>query len=152
MSKMSDNEITDGVFNVLLVEDNPADIVLANEVFVEASSSVRIHAVTSGQDAMDFLRKELAYSEVPTPDLILLDLNLPGKDGREVLREIKTDQDLKRLPVVVLSSSQSEDDRRTAYDLHANAFMLKAATLDDAIEVAKAILSYWANMVSLPPK
>lgn len=149
---MSEPETTDDVFHILLVEDNPADIVLAEEVFAEVSSSARIHGVTSGQEAIDFLRKDGLHGQARTPDLILLDLNLPGMHGREVLRMIKTDKTLKRIPVVVLTSSQSEDDRTSAYELHANAFMLKAATLDGAIEVARAIFNYWFTMVALPPR
>lgn len=139
-------------FQILLVEDNPADIILAKEVFGEASTPATIHDVTNGPAALNFLRKNAAFADARTPDLILLDLNMPGMDGRRVLEEIKGDPELRRVPVVVLTSSQSEEDRRTAYDLHANAFMLKPSTLDGALELAEAILSYWAKMVALPPK
>jgi len=126
---MHDSQHSETKFHILLIEDNPADIILAREVFSEASSLATIHDVTNGPDALDFLRKNANYANMPTPDLILLDLNMPGMDGRQVLREIKSDQHLKKLPVVILTSSQSEEDRRTAYDLHANAFMVRSKSL-----------------------
>jgi len=136
--------------DVLLVEDSAAEARLAREAFQETRFPVRIHVASDGLQALDFLRRQRGYESAPRPDLVLLDLNLPRKDGREVLRDIKADDDLRRIPVVVLTTSQAESDIHRAYELHANCYIQKPLELDGFIEIVKSIHRYWLQMAQLP--
>lgn len=136
---------------ILLVEDNPGDARLAQEALKESKVRNTMHVVGDGVEAMDFLHREGKYEGVPRPDLILLDLNLPRKDGREVLEEIKADDDLKRIPVVILTISKDEEDVFRTYDLHANCYVVKPIDLDQFIKVVKAVEDFWLTIVRLPP-
>jgi two-component system, chemotaxis family, response regulator Rcp1 len=138
--------------DVLLVEDNPGDVRLTIEVLKEAKIINKLSVATDGVEAMDFLQKKGKFQDAPRPDLILLDLNLPKKDGREVLAEIKTDPDLKRIPVVILTTSQDEQDILKSYNLHANCYITKPVDLTQFIAVVKAVENFWVSIVKLPPK
>lgn len=138
--------------DILLVEDNPADVRLTVETLKEEKMHSNIHVVVDGEEALAFLRKEGKYSNEARPDLILLDLNLPKIDGRQVLKEIKTDEKLKAIPVVVLTVSKSEEDVIRSYNLHANCFITKPVDLDQFSKVAKAVQDFWLTIVKLPPK
>jgi two-component system, chemotaxis family, response regulator Rcp1 len=135
---------------ILLVEDNPADARLVTELFKEGQLSHRIRHVSDGVEAMAWLRE----NDTPPsrPDLILLDLNLPRKDGRELLAEIKTDERFKRIPVVVLTTSQAEDDIARAYSLYANCYITKPVDLDQFARVVKSIEDFWMTTARLPPR
>ena len=135
---------------ILLVEDNPGDVRLIEEALKEGKVRNTLHVVYDGVEAITFLHKQGEYSEIPRPDLILLDLNLPKKDGREVLAEIKADENLKRIPVVVLTTSQSEKDILKSYDLYANCYITKPVDLDKFLEVVKSIEDFWLTVVKLP--
>ena len=137
---------------ILLVEDNPGDARLAVEALKDSKINNNLYHVKDGVEALDFLRQRGDYAGVPVPDLILLDLNLPRKDGREVLEEIKEDDELKLVPVVVLTTSEAERDLVRSYDLHANAYVVKPLDLDRFIEVVQAIEDFWFAIVKLPPK
>ena len=137
---------------ILLVEDNLADVRLTQEAMKDAKLTNTMHVVQDGLKALAFLRKEGDYAGKPRPDLILLDLNLPKKDGREVLAEIKADPVLRRIPVVILSTSQAEQDILNAYDLSANCYITKPVDLDDFIAVLRMIKSFWLTIVKLPPE
>jgi two-component system, chemotaxis family, response regulator Rcp1 len=135
---------------ILLVEDNPGDVRLAVEALRDAKVANRLHIVEDGVEAMSFLRREGRYADVPRPNLILLDLNLPRKDGREVLAEIKQDADLKRIPVVILTSSAAEQDVVQAYNLYANCYITKPMDLDQFLKVVRSIEDFWLIVVTLP--
>jgi two-component system, chemotaxis family, response regulator Rcp1 len=135
---------------ILLVEDNPGDVRLAVEALRDAKVANRLHIVEDGVEAMSFLRREGRYADVPQPNLILLDLNLPRKDGREVLAEIKQDADLKRIPVVILMSSAAEQDVVQAYNLYANCYITKPMDLDQFLKVVRSIEDFWLIVVTLP--
>jgi chemotaxis family two-component system response regulator Rcp1 len=135
---------------ILLVEDNPGDARLAVEALRESRVRNDLHHVKDGVEAMDFLHRREGYADVPVPDLILLDLNLPRKDGREVLEEIKEDSGLRLIPVVVLTTSAAERDLVMTYGLHANAYVIKPIDLDQFIEVVRNIESFWFLVVKLP--
>lgn len=136
---------------ILLVEDNPGDVRLAAEALRDAKVRNQLHVVEDGVEAMSFLRREGQYVGISRPDLILLDLNLPRKDGREVLAEIKQDADLKRIPVVILTSSAAEQDVLQAYNLYANCYITKPVDLDQFLKVVKSIEDFWLVVVRLPP-
>jgi len=136
--------------DVLLVEDSAAEARLAREALREAEYPVRLHVASDGVEAMDFLRRQGAHREAPRPHLVLLDLNLPRKDGREVLRDIKSDDDLRRIPVVILTTSQAPSDIGGAYELYANCYIQKPLELDGFIETVKSIHRYWLQMAELP--
>ncbi|MDD1718410.1 MAG: response regulator [Methanoregulaceae archaeon] len=136
---------------ILLVEDNPGDVRLTKEGLKDSRIVNHIHVVGDGVEAMAFLRKEGKYEDAPRPDLILLDLNLPRKDGRELLAEIKGDRDLKRIPVVVLTSSKAEQDVVMAYDLHANCYIRKPINLNEFSTMMQNFEQFWLAMVTLPP-
>jgi two-component system, chemotaxis family, response regulator Rcp1 len=136
--------------DILLVEDNPGDSRLAVEALKESKLRNNLHIVTDGMEAMDFLYKRGKHAQVPRPDLILLDLNLPKKDGREVLAEIKSDPDLKRIPVVILTISKAEEDVLKTYNLHANCFITKPLDLSQFVTVVKSIEDFWLTIVKLP--
>ncbi|NQV01891.1 MAG: response regulator [Bacteroidia bacterium] len=136
--------------DILLVEDNPGDARLAKEALKDSKLRNNLFIVDDGEEAMMFLRKESPFEDVPRPDLILLDLNLPKKDGREVLKEIKTDENLKRIPVVILTMSKSEEDIFKTYNLHANCFITKPIDLNQFIKVVQSIENFWLTIVKLP--
>lgn len=138
--------------HILLVEDNPADVVLTRENLVSGKLLAELEDVPDGVEAMRYLRKEGDYARAPTPDLILLDLNLPKKDGREVLAEIKQDDNLKKIPVVILTSSNAEKDIVKSYNLHASAFVQKPVDLAGFNEIVQAIKSFWFTVVNFPPR
>jgi two-component system, chemotaxis family, response regulator Rcp1 len=138
------------IVDILLVEDNPGDVRLTEEALREGKVRINIVSVADGVEAMDFLRKKGRYPDAFRPDLILLDLNLPKKSGFEVLDEIKVDEDLKRIPVVVLTTSQAEQDIIKSYNLHANAFISKPVGFDQFLSVVKSIEDFWIEIVRLP--
>lgn len=135
---------------ILLIEDNPGDVRLILEAFKAAKVTNEIHSVLNGNDAMRFLRKEGEFSSTETPDLVILDLNLPGKDGREVLAEMKSNGALKTIPVVVLSSSGAEDDIMKSYELSANCYITKPLDVAEFFKVIKMITEFWITIVKLP--
>ena len=137
---------------ILLVEDNPADVRLTREHFKESKIANRLHVVDDGVEAMALLRRAGRYADAVRPDLILLDLNLPKKDGREVLKEIKDDPDLRRIPVVVLTISKAEEDILRTYDLHANCYITKPIDLKQFVKVVRAIEDFWLSIVKLPSR
>jgi len=137
---------------ILLVEDNPGDIRLTTEALQEHKLFNKLNVVTDGVEAIAFLRKEGKYEKAVRPDLILLDLNLPKMDGREVLKEIKNDEKLKTIPVVVLTVSKSEEDIIRSYGLHANCYITKPVDLQQFMKVAKSVQDFWFTIVKLPSK
>lgn len=137
---------------ILLVEDNPGDIRLIEENLKEFKVGNNLHVVKDGEEAMAFLLKKGKYREAPRPDLVLLDLNLPKKDGREVLEEIRADKDLSTLPVVILTSSKAEEDIAKAYKLHANCYITKPVGLAQFVRIVKTIEDFWLSIVKLPPQ
>ncbi len=138
--------------DILLVEDNPGDIRLTQEAFRDGKLLNRLTAVSDGEQAMAFLRRQGKYERVRQPDLVLLDLNLPRKDGREVLAEVKADPDLRRIPVVVVTSSRAEEDILKAYNLHTNCYVTKPVDLVKFVAVVKSIEHFWVHIVKLPSK
>ena len=137
---------------ILLIEDNPGDVRLTKEVLKEGKVRNNLQIVGDGVEAMAFLRRENNYAEAPRPDLILLDLNLPKKDGREVLQEIKADHQLRRIPVVVLTTSAADEDILRSYDLSANCYITKPVDLYQFITVIRSIEAFWLTIVSLPKR
>ena len=137
---------------ILLVEDNKGDVGLIEEVFEEAKIRNNLHVAEDGEEAMLYLHGEGKFSGSPRPDIILLDLNLPKKDGREVLREIKEDNNFRNIPVVILTTSNAEKDILRAYDLHANAYINKPLDFDQFIKVVESIGNFWLEIVKLPTK
>jgi len=137
---------------ILLVEDNPGDVGLTRETLKDSKLLNHMSVAENGVEALAFLRREGKYVNATRPDLILLDLNLPKKDGREVLAEIKSDEQLRRIPVVVLTTSSTEQDILRTYDLHANCYITKPVDLDQFIAVVKAIGEFWFAIVKLPPE
>lgn len=135
---------------ILLVEDNPGDADLAREALEDSKIYNRLHVVDDGEKAMAFIRREGPYAGVPRPELILLDLNLPRKDGRQVLAEIKSDDNFKRIPVVILTTSQAEEDILKSYDLHANCYITKPIDLQQFLHVVRSIEQFWLSIVVLP--
>jgi two-component system, chemotaxis family, response regulator Rcp1 len=135
---------------ILLVEDNPGDVRLTREALKEGNFRSNLHVVTDGVQALEYLRRGVGYAQVVRPDLILLDLNLPRKDGREVLETIKEDPELRSIPVVILTSSQAEQDIVRAYGLHANCYVSKPVELDRFIDVVKSTVKFWSSTVKLP--
>jgi chemotaxis family two-component system response regulator Rcp1 len=136
---------------ILLAEDNPGDVRLALEALKESKIHNHVSTVPDGVEAMAFLRKQGKYANSPRPDVILLDLNMPRKDGREVLAEVKEDPDLRRIPVVILTISQAEQDVLKAYNLHANCYITKPVDLEQFSKVVRAIEDFWFTIVKLPP-
>ena len=136
---------------ILLVEDNPGDVLLIQEAFIEILIN-NIEVAIDGQEALDILFKKDKYKNFETPDIILLDLNLPKKSGPEVLEVIKNDDKLKHIPVIVLTSSQAEMDIVKTYNLHANSYVIKPLDFDDLIKVVKSIRDFWFKVVKLPPR
>lgn len=148
---MSDRK-NDGTVEILLVEDNPGDVRLTREAWKEARIPNRLHVAADGLDALAFLRREGRHAGAVRPHLILLDLNLPRKDGREVLADIKKDPDLKHIPVVILSTSKADQDVLQSYDLHANCYISKPLDMDRFIRVVRSIEDFWLSTVTLPPR
>lgn len=136
---------------ILLVEDNPGDVLLIKEALADAKVRNNLHVVKDGVEALTYLHKEKQYINALRPMLILLDLNLPKKDGQEVLKEIKSDENLRRIPVVIMTSSQDEEDVLKAYDLQANCFITKPVNFEQFIKVVKSIEDFWFTVVQLPP-
>ncbi len=136
--------------DVLLVEDNPGDVRLTMEALKDGKMRNDLYVARDGVEAMAFLHREGQYADVPRPDLVLLDLNLPRKDGREVLAEMKADETLRRIPVVVLTTSQAEEDILKMYDLHANCYITKPVDLDQFIQIVRSIEEFWLTIVKLP--
>ncbi|WP_420832736.1 response regulator [Nostoc edaphicum] len=137
---------------VLLVEDNPGDAQLTRIALEDSKISIHLNVVEDGVEAMAFLRKQDKYAKAAHPDIILLDLNLPRKDGREVLAEIKGDENLKRIPVVVLTTSQAEEDILKAYNLSANCYITKPVDFDQFVKIVQSIENFWFAIVKLPPE
>jgi CheY-like chemotaxis protein len=135
---------------ILMVEDNPGDVRLTQEALREAKVRNNIHVLTDGVEALAYLRRQGRYANASRPDVILLDLNLPKKDGREVLAEIKVDPNLLRIPVVILTSSEAEEDILKAYNLHANAYVAKPVGLEQFMAVVRKIEGFWLEIVKLP--
>ncbi len=138
------------VVDILLVEDNEGDARLAIEAMRDSKIRNKLHHVSDGEEAMAFLRKEGKYEKAPRPDLVLLDLNLPKKDGRQVLAEIKNDDELKRIPVVILTVSSAEEDILKSYNLHANCFITKPIDLSQFMKVVRSVEDFWLTIVKLP--
>lgn len=136
---------------ILLVEDNPGDVRLTLEALEEGKVMNNLSVVGDGVEALAFLRQEGKHADAPYPDLILLDLNLPKKNGYEVLKEIKKDPSLKRIPVVILTVSKDEEDILKSYNLHANCYITKPVDLDQFINIVKSIEDFWLSLVKLPP-
>jgi CheY-like chemotaxis protein len=140
------------VIDVLLVEDDPGDVLLIEEAFADNKVRNRLHAVSDGVEAIAFLHREGEFADAPRPDLILLDLNLPRKDGREVLGEIKADDELRHIPVVVLTTSKAQEDVLRSYKLHANAYVTKPVDFERFIEVVRQIDEFFVTVVKLPSR
>jgi CheY-like chemotaxis protein len=137
---------------ILLIEDNPADVRLTREALLEGKVLNNLTVAIDGVDGLAVLRREGQYADAPRPDIVLLDLNLPRKDGREVLSEMKADPDLRRIPVVVLTTSQAEQDLIQTYDLHVNCYIIKPVDLDQFLRVVQSIEDFWFTVVRLPPE
>jgi len=138
------------IIDILLVEDNPGDARLAKEALKEGKVKNQLHIVNDGMAATDFLFKRNDYKDAPRPDLIILDLNIPKKHGHEVLAEVKADEDLKRIPVIILTTSKAEEDILKTYNLHANCYITKPLDLNKFFEVVKSIEDFWLTIVKLP--
>lgn len=145
-----DGIITPRFIEILLVEDNPGDARLTREAMREGKMLNRIHHVRDGVEALAFLRHEDEFRDVPVPDIILLDLNMPRKNGREVLAEIKEDSRLRLIPIVVLTTSENEKDIIESYELHANCYIVKPVNLERFTEIVRAIENFWLSIVTLP--
>jgi len=137
---------------LMLVEDSPADVRLAQEVFRDAGFRHRLHVARDGEQALRMLRREGEHARLPLPDLVLLDLNLPRRDGREVLREVKADPRLRQIPVLILSTSKAERDVVECYQSHANAYLVKPVDLEEFERLASMIRDCWLGMIQLPPR
>jgi CheY-like chemotaxis protein len=137
---------------VLLVEDDPGDVLMTREAFEEHRVGNRLHVVPDGVEALAYLRREEPYPDAVRPDLILLDLNLPRRDGRQVLKEIKSDKSLRSIPVVVLTTSQRDEDILRSYQLHANAYVTKPVDFDQFIKAVRQIDEFFVSVVKLPPR
>ena len=137
---------------ILMVEDNAADVDLTAEALSEGKIRNRLHVVGDGEAALDFLHRRARHRDAPRPDLVLLDLNLPRKSGLEVLAEVKQDADLRRIPVVVLTSSKADEDILRSYDLHANSYVTKPVDFDQFCRIVRSIESFWFTIVRLPPR
>jgi len=140
------------MIQILLVEDDPGDVLITREAFADNKVRNQLSVVSDGEAALAFLRREEGYAEAPRPDLILLDLNLPRKAGHEVLAEIKSDSDLQRIPVVVLTTSDAEEDILRSYDLHANAYVTKPVDFDCFLSVVRQIDEFFVTVVKLPAR
>jgi len=144
--------ITEQTIDILLVEDSPTDAMLTKHAFSKAKRVYRIHVVNDGIEAMAFLRRQNSYADAPRPDLLLLDLNMPKMDGREVLAQIKADDGLKAIPVLILTTSSAEEDVLKSYQLHANAFITKPVGFDAFVAAVATLEDFWFGVVNLPPQ
>jgi two-component system, chemotaxis family, response regulator Rcp1 len=144
--------MSDRAIEILLVEDNDGDVLLTREALAEGHVRNHLTVAKNGVEALAILRREPAFGETSRPDLVLLDLNLPKVDGRQVLAEMKNDPDLRRIPVVVLTTSKAEEDVVRSYDLHANSYITKPVDLDEFIHVVRSIEEFWLSIVTLPRK
>ena len=135
---------------ILLVEDDPGDVIIAKEALEQSKLVNNLHVAMNGDEALEYLRREGEHADAPKPDLVLLDLNLPRRDGREVLAEVKADPDLRRIPVVILTTSQAEEDIIKSYDLHANAYVTKPVDFAQFVRVVQQIDEFFFTVVSLP--
>jgi len=135
---------------VLLAEDNPGDVMLTKKALEQGKIANNLHVVTDGVEALQFLRQDGEYADEPRPDLVLLDLNMPRKDGQDVLEELQEEPDLRRIPVVVLTSSESEEDIAKSYELNANAYLTKPVDFDGFIEIVNRMENFWFKVVKLP--
>lgn len=140
----------DHAFEILLVEDNPGDVFLTQEAFREGQFEHRLSVAEDGEQALRFLRREGSYKNAPRPDLILMDLNLPKKDGREVLAEVKSDPGLKHIPVIVLTMSEADQDVTRAYKLHANCYLTKPIEMDNFLKMIRSVEDFWLSIARLP--
>jgi CheY-like chemotaxis protein len=148
---MSTSATSVNPIEVLLVEDDPGDVLMTREAFEDNKLNNKLHVVNDGEQAIAFLTRQKPFDEAPRPDLILLDLNLPRKDGREVLAEIKADEELRSIPVVVLTTSEAEEDILRSYNLHANAYVTKPVDFERFIGVVRHIDKFFVSVVKLPP-
>ncbi|MFC7142515.1 response regulator [Halosimplex aquaticum] len=148
---MPDHDRSGDPADILLVEDNPGDVRLTQEAFKEGQIRNTLHVVTDGVEALDFLRRRGDHADAPLPDIVLLDLNLPRKNGDEVLDEIRSDPDLEYLPVIVLTSSEAQEDVVQSYELQANAYLTKPVDPSEFIETVRSIQQFWLSVVRLPP-
>ncbi|MBK7979285.1 MAG: response regulator [Ignavibacteriae bacterium] len=146
------NNMTGTAVEILLVEDNPGDRALAVEALRDSKINNHLHVAVDGEEAMNFLNKSGNFRNAETPDIVFLDLNLPKKDGREILAEIKNNPRLKSIPVVVLTTSSAEEDIIRSYDLHANCYISKPLDFNQFVKVVKSIEDFWLTIVKLPPK
>lgn len=137
---------------ILLVEDSPSDVLMTREALSQSRLLNRLEVVSDGMEALAFLRRQERYAQAPRPDLILLDLNMPRKDGREVLAEIKGDPQLKTIPVVILTTSRAEEDILRSYGLHANSYLVKPVNFERFAAMIRSLEGFWFEMVALPPK
>jgi CheY-like chemotaxis protein len=140
------------LIDILLVEDNPADARLTREAFIDSKMVNTLHHVRNGDEAMAFLNRTPPYADAPRPDVVLLDLNMPGMDGRAVLAEMKADPHLKTIPVVVLTTSEAEEDIARSYELHCNCYVTKPVDFDKFVTIVQAIDEFWVSVVRLPPQ
>jgi len=138
------------LIDILLVEDDPGDVMLVREAFEDHKLRNQLHCVGDGEQALAFLRKEGEYAAAPTPDLVLLDLNLPRMDGRQVLAEVKADESLRSIPIVVLTTSEAEEDILRSYELHANAYVSKPVDFERFVQVVRQIDDFFVSVVKLP--
>jgi chemotaxis family two-component system response regulator Rcp1 len=145
-------EYTDGEpVDILLVEDNPGDVRLTQEAFAEARINNDLHVVNDGEAALQFMEQREEYADAPRPDLVLLDLNLPKVDGLEVLEQVKNDESLRRIPIVVLTSSEAEEDIVQSYEQHTNAYLTKPIDPGEFVDVIQSFEEFWLTLVQLPP-
>ena len=144
--------MTDGELELLLVEDNPGDVRLIQEAFKKGRFQNTLHVVSDGEAALDFVRQTGEYVDAPRPDLVLLDLNLPKRSGHDVLGEMKSDEDLQRIPVIVITSSRAREDLIESYSRHTNAYLTKPSDPDEFVDLVRTIESFWLSLVKLPPK
>ena len=144
--------MTDGELELLLVEDNPGDVRLIQEAFSEGRFRNSLHVATDGEEALDFVHQRGEYADAPRPDLVLLDLNLPKRSGQAVLEEMKTDDDLRFIPVIVITSSRARDDVIKSYSRHTNAYLTKPTDPQEYVDLARTIEAFWLSLVKLPPK
>ena len=148
---MSDQPATQPI-EILLVEDDPGDVLMTREAFEDYKIANRLTVVSNGEDAIAYLHRQGRFADAVTPDLVLLDLNLPRRDGREVLADIKGDPNLRRIPVVILTTSEAEEDVIAAYDLHANAYVRKPVDFEQFVSAVRAIDDFFITVVRLPPR
>jgi CheY-like chemotaxis protein len=149
---MSDRQPRGQAIEVLLVEDDPGDVLMTQEAFKDYKIANHLNVVTNGEDAIAYLRRTGDYADAAVPDLVLLDLNLPRRDGREVLRDVKSDAELRRIPIVVLTTSDAEEDVLASYDLHANAYVRKPVDFEQFVAAVQAIDDFFISVVRLPTR